>query len=94
MINEQHVARAKNRVRNPVRVAKRWRSQFEPRFDHPRVRAHSNRRLYVAECLPGELPDRDSLLRQREDRAGRGDAAQDMLAKRDQPHCSLGSDRA
>ena len=41
-----------------------------------------------------ELPDRDSLLRQREDRAGRGDAAQYVLAKRDQRRCGLGSDRA
>ena len=44
--------------------------------------------------LPAERPDRDSLLRQREDRAGLGDAAQDVLAKRDQRHCRLGSDRA
>lgn len=44
--------------------------------------------------LPAKLPDRDSLLRQREDRAGRGDAAQYVLAKRDQGRCGLGSDRA
>ena len=47
-----------------------------------------------AVLLPAELPDRDSLLRQREDRAGRGDAAQYVLAKRDQRRCGLGSDRA
>ena len=41
-----------------------------------------------------KLPARDSLLRQREDRAGRSDAAQEVLAKRDQPHCSLGGDCA
>ena len=40
------------------------------------------------------LTDRDSLLGQREDRTGRSDAAQDVLAKRDQRHGSLGSDRA
>jgi hypothetical protein len=44
--------------------------------------------------LPAELSDRDSLLRQREDHAGRGDAAQYVLAKRDQRRCGLGSDRA
>ena len=53
----------------------RVRTTFEPRFNYPRVSTHSNRKLYVAVCLPAELPDRDSLLRQREDRAGRGDAA-------------------
>ena len=44
--------------------------------------------------LPAERSDRDSRLRQREDRAGLGDAAQDVLAKRDQRHCRLGRDRA
>ena len=42
--------------------------------------------------LPAERPDRDSLFRQREDRAGLGDAAQDVLAKGDQCRCSLGGD--
>jgi hypothetical protein len=44
--------------------------------------------------LSAELPDHDSLLRQREDHAGRGDAAQYVLAKRDQRRCGFGSDRA
>ena len=44
--------------------------------------------------LSAELPDHDSLLRQREDHAGRGDAAQYVLAKRDQRHSCLSSDRA
>ena len=56
---------------------------------------HVHCRIGLAQVfLPAELPDRDSLLRQREDRAGRGDAAQYVLAKRDQRRCGLGSDRA
>ena len=44
--------------------------------------------------FPPNYRTADSLLRQREDRAGRGDAAQYVLAKRDQRRCGLGSDRA
>jgi hypothetical protein len=43
--------------------------------------------------LRAEL-DRISLLGQRKDRAGCGDAAQDVLSKRDQRHCRLGRNRA
>jgi hypothetical protein len=51
-------------------------------------------RLFDTEFPAAEPSDRDSLLTQREDRAGRGDAAQCVLAKRDQRHCRLGSNRA
>ena len=44
--------------------------------------------------LRAELLDRISLLGQRKDRAGCGDAAQDVLSKRDQRHCRLGSNCA
>ena len=48
--------------------------------------------VFVAKHLPGRR--HESLLRQGEDRAGRGEAAQDVLAERGQRYCSLGSDRA